>query len=357
MTSYNIKCKGCGAYLNDDPNQAGYIPKFDADKTKLCYRCFRLKHYNELNTPDNLKTAINQTVESIDYSNSVVFMVIDVLNIKHSIIDIPNNYKELILIVNKMDLLPEDSNWQNVCEYIHKILEHYKVRFDEVIFTSTKYKTSMKKINDILIATARYKHFFIGKSNVGKSSIINALLKLNELNPNLSCSPTINTTINLQKIDFGRFYIIDTPGFLSNDNILSYISHKDISKIFNNKVIRPLTYQVKAPKTIKIENFAQINIYPNEDVVGAATFYINSQINVTSCKLQEEPHLSNIQNLNYSEEHLKEMKFKKVPFAFNREKINISIAGLGLLSLKNIDRIEIIIDDKIAIDELPYAII
>ena len=40
------KCQGCGAVLqHDQPGAAGYTPKVGS---KLCQRCFRLTHYDDL---------------------------------------------------------------------------------------------------------------------------------------------------------------------------------------------------------------------------------------------------------------------------------------------------------------------
>ncbi|MGL4950487.1 MAG: GTPase [Mycoplasma sp.] len=358
MTSYNVKCKGCGAYLNDDKTQTGYVPKFDADKTKLCYRCFRLKNYNELITPENIKQSINQTFTDIDFSGSIAFLIIDVLNIKHSLIDIPKNVDKFIIIVNKMDVLPNYINWETTCNFIRDIIDSYNVKYDELIFTSIKSKTSIKKIDDILCfyGLNNQKCFFIGKSNVGKSSIINALLNINNIKHDLTVSSAINTTINLQKIKFKKYSIIDTPGLLSNDNILSYIDHNKHNQVFNNKEIKPGIYQIKYPKSIKVENLVQINVYPKEEF-GTVTIFANAQLNVSSSKIKEEVSFNNPSLLNYSKDHLKNIKFKTHTFTFDKLKNDISIAGLGLFCFKNIEKIEITLDENIAIDRTPFAII
>ena len=67
------------------------------------------------------------------------------------------------------------------------------------------------------------KIIFIGRSNVGKSTIINALLKLNNLDDTLITNNSINTTVNLQQIKINKITIIDTPGYLSQGNLLMYL--------------------------------------------------------------------------------------------------------------------------------------
>src|SRR5690625_3800408 len=44
------KCSGCGVYVqSEDETKLGYVPKQVLQReTVICQRCFRLKHYNEL---------------------------------------------------------------------------------------------------------------------------------------------------------------------------------------------------------------------------------------------------------------------------------------------------------------------
>jgi len=61
-------------------------------------------------------------------------------------------------------------------------------------------------------ALLKDKHFWaiLGRSNVGKSSLINALT--NERVAKVSCTPGKTITVNLYVID-DRFYLVDLPGY------------------------------------------------------------------------------------------------------------------------------------------------
>ncbi|MGL4951883.1 MAG: hypothetical protein ACRC4L_02760, partial [Mycoplasma sp.] len=152
------------------------------------------------------------------------------------------------------------------------------------------------------------------------------------------------------------YYVIDTPGFLSNDNLLSYIDHKKNKLVFNDKEIKPITYQIKQPKTLKVENLLQIDLFPTEDI-GSATLYINSNLVISSSKLKDEVYFKNPNLINYASDHLKNIKWKTHTFEISKYKTDICVAGLGLVSLKNISKIVITIDENVAINELPFAII
>ncbi|EEL0961949.1 ribosome biogenesis GTPase YqeH, partial [Listeria monocytogenes] len=45
-----IRCIGCGAVIQtEDPDKIGYAPKSSLNNEQvICKRCFRLKHYNEI---------------------------------------------------------------------------------------------------------------------------------------------------------------------------------------------------------------------------------------------------------------------------------------------------------------------
>ena len=52
------RCIGCGAVLQTKNEKSiGYIPKEKKESAKLCLRCFRILHYNDLKMVD---TAIRE---------------------------------------------------------------------------------------------------------------------------------------------------------------------------------------------------------------------------------------------------------------------------------------------------------
>ena len=134
MNSYNKKCKGCGAYLNNNKDEVGYVPKFDEKTTKYCYRCFRLKNYNENNINENISININKTLENLDLNNKHVMMIIDILDLEYSFIKLSNNIKNLTIIVNKMDLLPKTTNYEKIKSLVKKNIDCFCSNYNDLMF-------------------------------------------------------------------------------------------------------------------------------------------------------------------------------------------------------------------------------
>ncbi len=350
MTTYNKKCKGCGSTLNDEKGTNGYVPKFDEQKTVYCYRCFRMKHYNENNIDADTRQNIQKTINELDFYKKKVFLVIDALNIPSSIIKLNDTAKDVVVIVNKMDLFSRDSNFNKMYEAISSNLDYYGIKYNEIIFASAKSKTSLKLIDDEIknLYKANMKAIFVGKSNVGKSSIINGILKLHDKNDILIANNSINTTININQIKIERNYLIDTPGFISDDNILNYIKYKDSKKLVTDKVIKPKVYQIKYEKNLIVENLLSIKVKPKNDN-GSVVLYSNFNWNILSTKSGSEQKLNQNTRINLTSDK-KDLDTKE--FIFIKDKNTICISGLGMLVLKDIESISILTNKHIGIEQL-----
>ncbi len=355
MTTYNKKCKGCGSVLNDEKGTNGYVPKFDEQKTIYCYRCFRMKHYSENVVDNDTRNNIQKTINELDFYKKKVFLIVDALNIPSSIIELNDTAKDVTVVVNKMDLFSRDSNFNKMYENISKNLQHYNVKYDEIIFASSKSKTSMKLIDDEIknLFKANKKAIFVGKSNVGKSSIINGVLKLHDKKDILITNNAINTTININQIKIDRNYLIDTPGFISDDNLLNYIKYKDTKRIVTDKTIKPKVYQVKYEKNLIIENVISIKVNPSNEN-GSVVFYSNYNWDIISTKSSSEQKLNQNSKINLTSDK-KDLEVRS--FEFSNDKQTLCVSGLGMLVLKNIKSIAILTDKRVQLDILPYNII
>lgn len=76
-----IRCIGCGAVIQtEDPDKIGYAPKSSLNNEQvICKRCFRLKHYNEIQdvalTDDDFLRILNQ----ISSKQALIVYVVDIL--------------------------------------------------------------------------------------------------------------------------------------------------------------------------------------------------------------------------------------------------------------------------------------
>ena len=362
MKSYNKKCIGCGVILNDDPTRLGFVQNFDPEKTKYCKRCFNLIYYQTIDNSSLNHQEIEDNFKSIRYDKNIcIFHVVDVLNLDKSLmlsfVDFEN---PLYFVVNKMDCLPKSYNAEITNDYIVKTIESYGFENPKILYTSKLNNSSIKRlyktINDI--TKKKYKPLFIGNTNVGKSSLLNALKRVNKQSEELTVSPFVNTTVSFKKIKIDKNEIIDTPGLFQPTNITNYLSSKDIKKISNFKNNKPINFFINPNQTLMIDALAIISYL--DGAKSNFTFYMSNSLKIERMKI-ENTEKNFVNALNNSDKVKYTDNLELVEYTFNLDenhKHNISIDGLGLISLnKGIKLIKIKVRPEVGVYLNKYAII
>ena len=259
------KCLGCGIELqNSNVKLPGYI--FDMN-TDYCTRCFRLKHYGEYKS----EVTINFDMKNIKNKKDLVIYVIDIINLTEELLDIKN---PKILVINKTDLL-SNINTEHLIQRFKKI---YPKFLDYILVSAnTNYN-----LDNLIEKIKQYKTsknvYIVGNSNVGKSSLINKLVSCYSKNiSDLTISPLPGTTVGNIKINLDDdLTLIDTPGYISNGNILNYVDLKDMKKLNSKKAYKPKTYQLKENQTIILDDYVRIDYISGEK----NSFTIYTSLNV-----------------------------------------------------------------------------
>ena len=105
---------------------------------------------------------------------------------------------------------------------------------------------------------------FVGRSDAGKSTLINKLLKnYSTSDRELTISPLPSTTLNTVEIEINEYLtLIDTPGLVDSGSIVNYISEDEFKKISPRKEIKPKTFQVKKGQSIYtiLNNHSEIKL-------------------------------------------------------------------------------------------------
>lgn len=188
-------CSGCGALLHcKETSIPGYIPSelfVGLSRNELttihCQRCHFLVNYN---------TAINVSVKPEDYIKiistikdkfALAVILVDLLDFPCSIFtglsEILGPKRSVFIVGNKVDLLPKDH--PNHLKYIKQCLKDEAMRmgFEErfikhVALISAKTGFGVEELITRLHEIWRYRSdvYLIGCTNVGKSSLFNALL-------------------------------------------------------------------------------------------------------------------------------------------------------------------------------------
>ncbi|XP_055618225.1 nitric oxide-associated protein 1 [Toxorhynchites rutilus septentrionalis] len=191
-----IPCGGCGALLHcAEPSIPGYLPSqlFKGKSkqqlmTTVCQRCHFLKTYN---------TAINVTVSPKDYvdmissikdKKALVVLMVDLLDFPCSIwpglSEILGSKRSIVVVGNKVDLLPKDcpGYLNNIRDNLTKTLleagfDRNNIKHVALISATTGFGVEelITKMHNVW--GPRGDVYLVGCTNVGKSSLFNALLR------------------------------------------------------------------------------------------------------------------------------------------------------------------------------------
>jgi len=227
------KCIGCGLTLqNVKKEDSGYTPNLSKE---YCMRCFRLKNYGEKNLNEAID--MNLIFNKVNAVNGVVFFFLDYLNINSYTIDLFKkiNLKK-VLVISKIDILRKDMKFPKIKSWLEDI---YKIN-DDILFLSTfkgyGINSILKYLSDFKINTA----YIMGVTNAGKSTFINKMMTMNNINKEILVSDKPNTTLDFIPIHIDKYKIYDTPGLIIPNMNLKLLK----------KEIKPITFNLKKITTI-----------------------------------------------------------------------------------------------------------
>jgi GTP-binding protein len=189
--------------------------------------------YNS-NNNDNLSIYIlKQLYNTIQEADLLLFLVdgkhgIDTLDIKFTKILRAYN-KNIILVINKIDTKKDEI----------KQYEFYELGFNNIITISAEHNINISDLLDKVCAYINFnsvtnkinninttKIVFIGKSNVGKSSLINAFANKKI---SITCNQTYTTRDSIEiPIHNSKYLIIDTAGIPHNNKVTKNIQYLSI---------------------------------------------------------------------------------------------------------------------------------
>jgi ribosome biogenesis GTPase YqeH len=339
-----IICKGCGSIIQDkDPQKRGYVPLIDINKTKYCKRCYRLMHYNELPKIIASNIEYENVINMLLKKNGLIVLVVDLFDFTGTFI--PRimeklRDKDVILVANKLDLLPKSANVTKIVDWIQKMANRYFFKLDAIHVVSSKNGLYIKDlINTIDFLRHDRNVYFMGCANVGKSSLINALLKENtSIKEDLiSTSPIPGTTLDQIIVPFfeDNKAFIDTPGLINENNILSNIFPDSYSKILPKKEIKPITYQIKDDNTVLIGGLLAVSLLSGENV--SFTSYFSENLPILRRKTEGldefiKKHLGGI--LNPPVESEKDaIEYETKEFLVPDGKYDLVVSGLGFIAI------------------------
>lgn len=337
------KCKGCGSTLqNKDPLLPGFAPKLDAEST-FCKRCFRMKHYNELPKIVATNEDYEKVIDEVLKRKALMVFIVDIFAFKttfHPKMIQKLRGRDVILVANKFDLLPRSVNPQKVIDWISKECQKSFFKVEAIGIASAKKGYYMDELIHV-IDQARVERdvYFVGCANVGKSSIINALLKkTTSITDDLIATSMIpGTTLNEIRIPFfeDNRAFIDTPGLINEADILNKLLPSSYGKIVPKNELKPITYQITDQNAIFLGGLACLQFTCEKTV--SVTVYVSNNLYIHRAKQERVEALLETQLGKLltppSLEELPSISYKEEEFDFKSEKRDIWFSGFGFVQI------------------------
>ena len=283
-----LRCIGCGALIQtDNKNEIGYTPmsallkSFENDEV-FCQRCFRLRHYNEIQPVNLTDDDFRRLLEQIADTNSLVVYVMDVFDFSGSLIPglhrfVGNN--DVLLVGNKVDVLPRSLKRTKIKDWMRQQANIAGLRPLDVALTSGKNGDAIAHLLDLI---EKYRHgrsvYVVGVTNVGKSTLINQIIKevTGDRDDVITTSRFPGTTLDRIEIPLDDdSNIVDTPGIIHQDQMPHYLSAADLKYVSPQKEIKPTTFQLNAGQTLFMGALARFD-YIQGDRAGITAYFENN---------------------------------------------------------------------------------
>ncbi|WP_276356328.1 ribosome biogenesis GTPase YqeH [Cohnella caldifontis] len=291
------RCAGCGIPLQTGHrDRPGYLPESAAGREPvICQRCFRIKNYNEASSVTVDQDEFLKLLGGIASTDSLVVHIVDLFDFEGSLISGLQRFvgsNEVLLVVNKIDLLPKVTNWNRLRNWVQRQAKENGLKVADIVLCSAKRGAGFDRVVE---AVARMRGnrdvYVVGATNVGKSTLINRLISdYSDLERELTVSRYPGTTLDAVRIplDDGRF-IVDTPGIVYESRLTEIIPRRDLAALLPDKPLKPLTFQLNERQTLFFGALARFDFVEGERQ--SFTAYVSSGIPVHRTKLERADEL------------------------------------------------------------------
>ncbi|KGX88946.1 ribosome biogenesis GTPase YqeH [Pontibacillus litoralis] len=339
-----IKCQGCGAIIQtEDPKATGYAPASALKREEIiCKRCFRLKHYNEVQDVDLTNDDFLKMLNQIGETDGIIVKIIDIFDFNGSFINgLPRftGNKPILLIGNKVDLLPKSVNPNKVKQWMRKSAKDQGLKVTDVHLVSAKTGEGMDEAAVALDHVRQSKNVYVvGCTNVGKSTFINHLIQRSTGEKEaITTSYFPGTTLGFINIPLDDdTSLFDTPGIINHHQMAHYVSNQDLKVITPKKEIKPRTYQLNPDQTLFIGGLARLDFIKGERHSFVCYFANDLMIHRTKLQKAEVLYDNQVGELLVppDEETRKVMPpLKSHSFYIEEGKTDIVFSGLGWVTV------------------------
>jgi ribosome biogenesis GTPase YqeH len=339
------KCIGCGVSIQTEkPEDLGYAPPSAISKeVVICQRCFRLKHYNEVQDVSLTDVDFIKILNGIGKREALIVKIVDIFDFTGSWLPGLHRFvgkNDIILVGNKVDLLPKSIKHNKVINWMKQEARELGLQPKDVFLISADKGYG---IEDLVAAIEDYREgkdvFVVGSTNVGKSTFINRILKQyggeKEL---ITTSHFPGTTLDIIDIPMDEdSSLIDTPGIINHHQMAHYINKADLKYVTPKKEIKPKVFQLNSEQTLFLGGLARLDFVSGEKQPFVC--YVSNDLNIHRTKLEKADELYK----NHAGELLTPPRQEDMehfpglqahPFTVREEKVDVVFSGLGWVTLQ-----------------------
>lgn len=183
MSDQQYICMGCGVKVQtENPNEIGYAPLSSLEKESIiCQRCFRLKHYNEVQdvslTDDDFLKILNE----VGKTDALIVMIVDIFDFNGSWLPglhrfVGNN--KVVLVGNKVDLLPKSVKHHKLIQWMKNESKELGLRPEEIFLVSAGKGLNIRDTAAAIDELRNGKDVYVvGCTNVGNQLLLIELLR------------------------------------------------------------------------------------------------------------------------------------------------------------------------------------
>jgi ribosome biogenesis GTPase YqeH len=325
------------------PDELGYAPKSALEKEAIiCQRCFRLKHYNEVQDVSLTDDDFLKILNGIGQTDGLVVKVVDIFDFNGSWLPglhrfVGNN--KVLLVGNKADLLPKSIKKNKLIHWMKREAKELGLKSVDVFLMSAQKGQGIREIAEAIEHYREGKDVYVvGCTNVGKSTFINAIIKeVTGEKDIITTSQYPGTTLDMIDIPLDNgASLYDTPGIINHHQMAHYVDKRDLKLISPKKEIKPKVYQLNEGQTLYFGGLARLDYVQGGRK--SLTCYVSNDLHIHRTKLEKADELYEKQAGELLQPPRPEQmdEFPELvahEFTIKNEKTDIVFSGLGWVTV------------------------
>ncbi|SFA95262.1 MULTISPECIES: ribosome biogenesis GTPase YqeH [unclassified Bacillus (in: firmicutes)] len=337
-------CIGCGVKIQtENVNELGYAPVSAIEKDMIvCQRCFKLKHYNEVQDVNLTDDDFLKILNGIGKSDALIVKIVDIFDFNGSWLPGMHRFagnNKILLVGNKVDLLPKSVKHHKLIHWMKNEARELGLRPEEVYLVSAAKGQNIKETAAAIDEFREGKDVYVvGCTNVGKSTFINRIIK--EVTGDgdvITTSHFPGTTLDIIKIPLDdEKAIIDTPGIINHHQMAHYVDKRDLKVITPKQEIKPKVYQLNEGQTLFFGGLARFDYVSG----GRRSFvcHFSNNINIHRTKTEQatelyKKHVGQMLTPPRVEQLDTFPELVKQEFMIKEAKTDIVFSGLGWITV------------------------